>query len=68
MTSHRSNGLAWSKLDIQIAFVLEHPGMSDWLKETLRGALLRDPLATLNDLEILTDLLRRSCLSKCQDR
>ena len=45
--------------DAHIAFILEHPGMSDWLKTALREALPRDPIAVLNDLEILNLVLRK---------
>lgn len=57
------------EVDAHIAFILEHPGMSDWLKSALREALPRDPIAVLNDLEILNLVLRsrsealiRACL------
>lgn len=46
------------EVDAHIAFILEHPGMSDWLKNALRDALPRDPIAVLNDLEILNLVLR----------
>ncbi|MBS0481765.1 MAG: hypothetical protein JSR96_06340 [Proteobacteria bacterium] len=46
------------KTDARIAWVLAHPGMSLWLKETLGAALERDPVDILNDLEILNHLLR----------
>jgi len=45
--------------DAHIAFILEHPGMSDWLKTALQEALPRDPIAVLNDLEILNLVLRK---------
>jgi hypothetical protein len=45
--------------DAHIAFILEHPGMSDWLKTALQEALPRDPIAVLNDLEILNVVLRK---------
>lgn len=45
-------------IETQIAFVLGHPGMSGWLKDTLRSALERDPIEILNDLEILSLILR----------
>lgn len=44
--------------DARIGWVLAHPGMSLWLKETLGAALERDPVDVLNDLEILNHLLR----------
>lgn len=45
--------------DAHIAFILEHPGMSDWLKTALQEALPHDPIAVLNDLEILNLVLRK---------
>lgn len=44
--------------DEQIAWILAHPGMNRWLKAALRGARQHDPIAILNDLEILNLLLR----------
>jgi hypothetical protein len=41
----------------RIAWVLEHPGMSSWLKNALRTALDCDPVQIVNDLEILRTLL-----------
>ncbi|MDA8349455.1 MAG: hypothetical protein M0038_11745 [Pseudomonadota bacterium] len=37
---------------------LAHPAFSEWLKDSLRSALGRDPLALANDLELLGHLLR----------
>ena len=41
----------------RIAWALNQPNMSIWLKEALRTALDQDPVSVLNDLEILRDLL-----------
>lgn len=41
----------------RIAWTINHPDMSGWLKEALRTALEQDPVAVLNDLEILKDLI-----------
>ncbi len=49
----------FSAIDEQISFVLDHPGMSVWLKSALRDALPRDPICVLNDLEILNLILRK---------
>lgn len=46
-----------SSVDAQIEFVLGHPDMSDWIKDTLRGALACSPIEVLNDLEILNRIL-----------
>ena len=37
---------------------LTHPALSGWLKDALRSALERDPLAVANDVELLSHLLR----------
>lgn len=42
----------------RIAWIDAHPAFSGWLKETLRAAVGRDPVAVMNDLEILGHLLR----------
>lgn len=41
----------------QIDWVLAHPAMSDWLKQSLRSARDREPVDVLNDLEMLQNLL-----------
>lgn len=41
-----------------IAWVLAHPGTSRWLRTALQGALERDPIDVLNELEILDRVLR----------
>lgn len=52
----------------QIAWVLAHPGMSVWLKDTLRTAVDRDPEHLLNDLEILCLLLRAKAQAAIDER
>lgn len=47
--------------DQRIAWILAHPGTSAWLKDALRAARQRDPIEVLNELEILTLLLRTDC-------
>ena len=41
----------------RIDWVLAHPRMSDWLKQSLRSARDREPVDVLNDLELLQNLL-----------
>ena len=43
--------------DARIAWVLEHPHMSDWLKQALRTADGLDPIALRNDVEMLKHLV-----------
>ena len=63
MTLHsepqRPHDDAIAAIEAQISFVLDHPGMTSWLKGALRGALSVDPLQVLNDLEILNQILRK---------
>ena len=47
--------------DQRIAWILSHPRTSPWLKDALRAARERDPVVVLNELEILTLLLRTEC-------
>jgi hypothetical protein len=47
--------------DQRIAWILAHPGASAWLKDALRAARERDPVEVLNELGILTLLLRADC-------
>ena len=48
----------------RITWVLDHPRMSLWLKTALKSALERNPIALLNDLEILNQLLQEYCLER----
>lgn len=41
-----------------IAWILQRPGFSDWLKDTLRSGVRCDPVQLANDLELLSHLLR----------
>jgi len=43
--------------DARIAWVLEHPHMSDWLKQALRSANGLDPIGLQNDVEMLRHLI-----------
>jgi len=52
----------------QIAWVLAHPGMSDWLKNALHAAVGREPEHLLNDLEILSLLLRAKAQASISER
>jgi len=58
MIASSSPADAVSEAERQIAWVLAHPGMSDWLKDALKSAADRDPVHLLSDLEILGLLLR----------
>ncbi len=51
-------------IEQQIAWVVAHPGTSDWLRSALLAAADRDPVHLLNDLEILCLLLRSKAQSK----
>lgn len=55
----RAQPQSMSLLESEIDWVLHHPGMSTWLKESLRLSLGRDPLSVLNELEVLRCLSER---------
>ena len=44
-------------IDARIQWVLDHPGMSPWLKSALRSALVEDPINLTNDLQVLANLI-----------
>lgn len=46
-----------AEADARIAWVLEHPHMSDWLKQALRTADGLDPIGLQNDVEMLRNLV-----------
>lgn len=45
----------------RIAWVLDHPHTSDWVKHALRGAEGVDPITLQNDVEMLRHLLLPRC-------
>lgn len=45
-------------VEAYVRFALDHSGMSRWLKDALTGAMERDAIAVLNDLEILCVITR----------
>lgn len=47
-----------ASLDAAVDFVLNHSDMSPWLKNALATGVDRDPVAVLNDLEILNFVFR----------
>ena len=66
MTNPAETGL--DTAEARIAWVLDHSGMSLWLKGALRGALEQDPIAIVNDAQLLTDLLRARADALMQER
>lgn len=54
--------------DIRIAWVLNNPAMSSWLKAALRGALEQNPIVVSNDVEVLSNLLRARADAWLQDQ
>lgn len=52
----------------KIEWVLAHPHMSAWLKQSLSSALDRDAQALLNDLELLNLLIRLKCEAELDRR
>jgi hypothetical protein len=45
----------------EIDRVLRDPAASHWLTESLRSALVRDPVDAANDSAVLAQLLERRC-------
>lgn len=56
------NDEPYKDMESQVKFILDSPVMSDWLKDALRNAIHRDPVAVLNDLEILNLVLRKRAM------
>jgi hypothetical protein len=54
------------KSNEKIAWVLFRPNMSSWLKNALSTARDRDPIAVLNDPEILNHVLRARSNARIQ--
>jgi hypothetical protein len=54
-------------LEERIAWILANPRSSAWLKQALESANGRDPVAVLNDLEILNLLLRKKAEASIQN-
>ncbi len=54
----RSDEMLVDDCERRISWVLAHPGMSTWLKQSISTALERDPIDVRNDLEILDATLR----------
>jgi hypothetical protein len=44
--------------DARIAWVLDHPHVSDWLKHAIRTSEGLDPITLQNEIEILRQLIR----------
>lgn len=44
--------------DARIAWVLDHPQMSDWLKQAISTSEGLDPVGPQNDIEILRQLVK----------
>ena len=57
----RKDSVELALCEERIAFILGHPGFSGWVKEVIRSALMRNPLAVLNDIEVLNHVLKRKC-------
>ena len=43
----------------RLAWGLGHPAVSDWVKRGLESARQRDPVEVLNDLELMTNVVRQ---------
>lgn len=45
-------------IDFTIELILKDPAASRWIKDSLIGALKRDPVDAINDAEVLAKVLR----------
>lgn len=45
--------------------IVNDPATSDWLKNTLRGAIERDPVDTLNDIDVLKSVIDKKYEDIC---
>ena len=59
MESRGSYEAILNEVDDQIDWMIENYRMSGWLQQALRNARDRDPVDSLNDLEILASLRKR---------
>ena len=59
----RSTSKSWNNelVDVEehIEYLLQHPGLSEWLKSALRHSLKLNPGTVLNDLSMLNLVLTR---------
>ena len=56
MATHEPEALL-AVAQARIAWVLDHPHMSEWLKQALRSADNADPIVLQNDVEMLRHLI-----------
>jgi hypothetical protein len=54
----KSSAVQLAEAERRIAWILAHPGFSDWLKDALRKAVDRDPVDVVNDLELFGHVIR----------
>lgn len=45
------------EIDERVAWILDHPDMSDWLKSALKTAFVEEPMGLRNDLQILVGII-----------
>jgi hypothetical protein len=64
----REPEVALKVAEAQIAWTLDHAGMSPWLKAALYAALDDDPVAVGNDVEVLRNLLQVRANAWVQDQ
>lgn len=55
-----------AEAETRIAWVLNHPDMSDWLKQALRTAVDVDPVGLQNDVELLRHLVTPRALAQIE--
>ena len=58
---HELGNSTQETIELEVQKVLADPGTSHWLRQALSSAIPRDSLDALNDVEYLSDVLRRRC-------
>ena len=66
MNGSDSPAAAVREAERRIAWVLENPLTSAWLKDALESATRRDPVDVMNDLELLDHVLKEWARAKIE--
>ena len=66
MNGSESRAAVVREAERRIAWVLENPLTSTWLKDALESATRRDPVDVMNDLELLDHLLKEWTRAKIE--
>jgi hypothetical protein len=67
MTMSVPDTIPCEEAERRIEWILDHPHVSAWLKESVRSAIKRDPVEALNDAELLLQLIRTRTVAIVQE-